>query len=95
MDQTAFPPLTVTRAAVGQIEMLGGSLLVDVEPGGCCGTTFVFSTVDGDAPGVAVRSTPRRGGNGRRAMGRTIAYDRYRHASAISRLPLAHVSKLS
>ena len=41
--ETILPPFTVTRAAVEQIEAVGGSVRVDVEPGGCCGLTYVFS----------------------------------------------------
>lgn len=50
MDETSFPPFTVTRAAIGQIESLGGCVRIDVEDGGCCGTTYVYSRDDGDAP---------------------------------------------
>lgn len=32
----------VTPAAVTQIRALGGCLRVSLEPGGCCGTTYVF-----------------------------------------------------
>lgn len=41
--ETVFPPFGVTAAAVEQIEAVGGTVRVDVEPGGCCGSTYVFS----------------------------------------------------
>ncbi|WP_114906116.1 HesB/IscA family protein [Ornithinimicrobium murale] len=42
-DQTCFPPFTVTQAAVQQIEALGGAVRVDVEDGGCSGTSYTFT----------------------------------------------------
>lgn len=43
MEETVLPPFTVTEAAVGQIEAVGGTIRVDLEGGGCCGTTYVFA----------------------------------------------------
>lgn len=46
---TVLPPFTVTRAAIEAIEQLGGAVRVDVEPGGCCGSAYVFTLVDPDS----------------------------------------------
>lgn len=40
---TRFPPFTVTPAAVEALERLGGAVRVDLDEGGCCGTTWSFS----------------------------------------------------
>lgn len=45
---TTFPPFTVTRAAIDQIEVLGGAVRIDVKPGGCCGSTYTFDLVTDD-----------------------------------------------
>ena len=45
-EPTTYPPFDVTRAAIDQIESLGGAVLIDVEPGGCCGRTDAFSQAD-------------------------------------------------
>lgn len=45
-DQALFPPFTVTRAAIEQLTALGGAVRIDIEDGGCCGTTYVFNQVD-------------------------------------------------
>lgn len=47
---TMFPPFAVTAGAVEAIVALGGAVRVDVGPGGCCGTTYLFELVDPDAP---------------------------------------------
>lgn len=49
MDEDLAPPFTVTASAVEQILALGGRLLIGVEPGGCCGTAYVFSLPEDDA----------------------------------------------
>lgn len=49
-DDTRFPPFAVTRAAIEQIESLGGAVRIDVVDGGCCGQTYDFSTADGGGP---------------------------------------------
>jgi len=36
-------PLLLTPAARDKIIELGGTLVIHLEPGGCCGTTFVFA----------------------------------------------------
>ncbi|WP_161958502.1 HesB/IscA family protein [Ornithinimicrobium cavernae] len=41
--ELVLPPFTVTRAAISQIEALGGSLRIDAEDGGCSGTTYEFA----------------------------------------------------
>ena len=41
--ETILPPFEVTRAAVEQIEAVGGAVRVDVEDGGCCGLTYSFT----------------------------------------------------
>lgn len=48
-DATVLPPFAVTRAAIDQLEILGGCVLIDVEDGGCCGSTYVFASVPTDA----------------------------------------------
>lgn len=42
-SETILPPFTVTSAAIDQIESLGGSVRIDVETGGCCGSTYVYA----------------------------------------------------
>lgn len=51
-DETVFPPFKVTVTAIDQIQALGGALRLDVEAGGCCGTTYVFNTVNTHAPPI-------------------------------------------
>jgi iron-sulfur cluster assembly accessory protein len=46
--ETTFPPFAVTPAPVRQIEAVGGSVRVDVETGGCCGSTYVFQAEPAD-----------------------------------------------
>ncbi len=53
-DRMNYPPFTVTPAAIDELVTLGGAVRVDVEPGGCCGTTFVYEVVDGAVPDEAV-----------------------------------------
>lgn len=53
LDQTAFPPFTVTRTAIDELSALGGAVRVDLEDGGCCGTAYVFNQVDSAAPEAA------------------------------------------
>jgi len=43
MNETILPPFAVTAAAIRQLEDLGGSARIDIEDGGCCGRTYVFS----------------------------------------------------
>lgn len=45
---TLLPPFTVTRAAIDEIEVLGGAVRIDVEEGGCCGSTYTFTLLDGE-----------------------------------------------
>lgn len=61
MDETeaVFPPFAVTPAAVEQIEALGGAVLIDVEAGGCCGSTYAFRVVED--PDAAVVESDRYG----------------------------------
>jgi iron-sulfur cluster assembly accessory protein len=46
--ETTYPPFVVTAAAVEQIEVVGGSMRVDVQQGGCCGSTYVFTAEPAD-----------------------------------------------
>jgi len=48
-DVTVLPPFDVTRAAIDQLETLGGCVLIDVHDGGCCGSTYVFAAVAPEA----------------------------------------------
>ena len=48
MDDLVLPPFTVTPAAIAQIADLGGAVLIDLENGGCCGTTYVFRALAED-----------------------------------------------
>lgn len=43
MTETVFPPFVVTAAAIHQIEAMGGLARVDIQDGGCCGSTYVFT----------------------------------------------------
>lgn len=45
MDTVTFPPFQVTPAAIAMIEQLGGAMLIDLEPGGCCGTAYTYESV--------------------------------------------------
>jgi iron-sulfur cluster assembly accessory protein len=63
--ETTFPPFAVTPAAVRQIEAVGGSVRVDVETGGCCGSTYVFRAEPADGadhafgcPGAVLAVSP-------------------------------------
>lgn len=47
-EVTVFPPFTVTKAAVEAIVALGGAVRLDLEEGGCCGTTYSFALADPD-----------------------------------------------
>ena len=47
-DSTVLPPFQVTRAAIDQIETLGGSVRIDIEDGGCCGSTYTFVQLAAD-----------------------------------------------
>ncbi len=42
-EVTLFPPFHVTPRAIEQIEQVGGSVRVDVRPGGCCGQAYVYA----------------------------------------------------
>ena len=57
--QTLFPPFTVTRAAIEQLTVLGGAVRIDIEDGGCCGTTYVFNQVDPAAAEAAAGTDER------------------------------------
>lgn len=59
MGDTAFPPFQVTQAAVDKIASLGGAVRIDVEAGGCCGTTYRFDVVEA---GVTQERRDRRFG---------------------------------
>lgn len=52
-DVTVLPPFQVSQSAVQAIEALGGAVRVDLEDGGCCGTTYVFDLVDPQSEAVA------------------------------------------
>ncbi|HZB51606.1 MAG TPA: iron-sulfur cluster assembly accessory protein [Mycobacteriales bacterium] len=41
-----FPPFTVTRPAIDQIEVVGGCVRVDLEPGGCSGRAYAWALAD-------------------------------------------------
>lgn len=43
-DDTALPPFTVTPAALRQLEILGGTVRVDLAPTGCCGLIYIWTT---------------------------------------------------
>lgn len=45
-----LPPFTVTGNAIEQISTLGGAVRIDVEEGGCCGSTYVFEQWEREAP---------------------------------------------
>jgi iron-sulfur cluster assembly accessory protein len=51
--ETVFPPFRVSLAAVAQIEAVGGTVRIDVGPGGCCGTAYEVSA--GPAAGADAR----------------------------------------
>lgn len=38
-----MPPFLVTRPAIDQIETVGGCVRLDLEPGGCSGSAYVWS----------------------------------------------------
>lgn len=68
-EETVFPPFRVSEAAVDQIVAVGGSMRVDITPGGCCGRTYVFTADAPDAgdevfgcPGRGLGTQPGRGG---------------------------------
>lgn len=52
-DVSVLPPFQVTQSAVQAIEDLGGAVRIDLEEGGCCGTTYVFALVDPQSDAVA------------------------------------------
>jgi iron-sulfur cluster assembly accessory protein len=43
MTETVLPPFVVTAAAIRQLELMGGHARVDIQAGGCCGSTYVFT----------------------------------------------------
>lgn len=45
---TTLPPFQVSRAAIDQIELLGGAVRIDVEDGGCCGSAYAFTQLPAD-----------------------------------------------
>ena len=45
-DANVLPPFQVSHSAVQAIQDLGGAVRIDIEDGGCCGTTYVFELVD-------------------------------------------------
>jgi len=47
MAETVFPPFPVTAAAIRQSELMGGHARVDIQDGGCCGNTYVFTRARG------------------------------------------------
>lgn len=38
-----LPPFRVTDAAIDEIDRAGGSIRLDLEPGGCCGVAYSFT----------------------------------------------------
>lgn len=52
-EPRVLPPFSVTRSAIHAIESFGGAVRIDLEDGGCCGTTYSFSLVDADSDTVA------------------------------------------
>jgi len=42
-EMTRLPPFQVSRTAVDQMSTVGGTVRIDIEDGGCCGSTWVFS----------------------------------------------------
>jgi hypothetical protein len=42
MTELVLPPFEVSRAAIDQIEAVGGAVRLTLEVGGCCGLTFSF-----------------------------------------------------
>lgn len=65
-EETVFPPFQVSLAAIAQIETVGGSVRIDVAPGGCCGQKYVFTASEATAaedeffgcPGAALILSP-------------------------------------
>ncbi|WP_394163048.1 HesB/IscA family protein [Galactobacter valiniphilus] len=53
-DHVRLPPFTVSRAAIDQIEALGGTVRIGVEPGGCAGSSLNFA-LPGPGASRAVR----------------------------------------
>lgn len=49
-DETVFPPFLVTQAAIEALAELGGAVRLDLEDGGCCGTTYTYSLVEPGSP---------------------------------------------
>ncbi|MGD8150681.1 HesB/IscA family protein [Ornithinimicrobium sp. Y1694] len=47
-EQTTFPPFEVTQEAIQALVDLGGAVRLDIEPGGCCGTTYTYALADPD-----------------------------------------------
>ncbi len=56
-DETVFPPFQVSEAAISQLELVGGSVRVDIGTGGCCGQKYMF-TADAPLPGDHVFGCP-------------------------------------
>ena len=52
-DANVLPPFQVSHSAVQAIQDLGGAVRIDIEDGGCCGTTYVFELVDPQSDAVA------------------------------------------
>src|SRR5690606_18777776 len=52
-EASILPPFRVSRPAIQAIEDLGGAVRIDVEDGGCCGSTYVCALVDPDSDVVA------------------------------------------
>lgn len=48
MAEIVFPPFIVTAAAIRQLELIGGHARVDIQNGGCCGNTYVFTQGPGN-----------------------------------------------
>lgn len=57
MTDPVLPPFRVTYAAIEQLVQLGGKMRIDVEAGGCCGNTYVF-TLDPGMPDDAAYGCP-------------------------------------
>lgn len=57
---TVLPPFSVTQRAIQQIGAVGGSVRIDVAPGGCCGLTYRYASEPGRG-----RRTCRIGPDGR------------------------------
>lgn len=49
MTELVLPPFEVSRAAIDQIEVVGGAVRLTLEVGGCCGLTYSFLDAKGEA----------------------------------------------